>query len=78
MHELTHVTNGGQHDLSFHTSLDELINRYNAATGAHVVNDNCGLPMRFDNREYNPLETAVFQEERAQGAFFRTEEAERH
>ncbi len=43
LHELTHVFGYGEHDAAFYKFLDELISRYNKATGENVVNDYYGL-----------------------------------
>lgn len=46
LHELCHVLRydrvGGEHEAEFHAELDEMIERYNAATGATIVNDYAG------------------------------------
>lgn len=43
LHELTHVTHGGEHTAEFHAALDELIDLYNRETGAVLANDYYGI-----------------------------------
>lgn len=52
LHELTHVLlDGGEHDRHFHSVLNDLLDRYNRATGQSVKNDYFGFEMRHDARE---------------------------
>lgn len=39
LHELAHVAVGGEHDKAFCDALDRMIEKFNAATGASLVND---------------------------------------
>lgn len=39
LHELAHVAVGGEHDKAFCDCLDRMIEKFNAATGASLVND---------------------------------------
>lgn len=56
LHELAHIFAGGEHGSEFHRQLDQLIGRFNAATGSSLVNDRFGLQMRYDSRSYDPLQ----------------------
>lgn len=52
LHELTHVLlDGGEHNRHFHSVLNDLLDRYNRATGQSVKNDYFGFEMRHDARE---------------------------
>ncbi|MBR2491683.1 MAG: hypothetical protein IKB65_09450 [Ruminiclostridium sp.] len=44
LHEAAHVLQG-EHSWGFHVLLDGLIQRYNDATGSHIINDYDGLPV---------------------------------
>ena len=50
MHELAHVVTGEGHTTAFHDKLNEMIDIYNEATGANIVNDFFAWPSRCDSR----------------------------
>lgn len=56
LHELAHIFGGVDHSWRFHRQLDRLIAEFNQRTGGNIVNDRCGIPMRFDSRSYDPFE----------------------
>lgn len=53
MHELAHVVTGEGHTSAFHDKLNEMIDIYNKATGANIVNDFFAWPSRYDCRPYS-------------------------
>lgn len=79
LHELCHVLVDREHSLTFQIRLNELIRKFDQATGRKIENDYYGLPTRFDkkfhtdSRSYNPFTEDIPQETRsAQSRAFRT------
>ena len=72
MHELAHITTGGDHPRAFHDQLNELLAIYNRATGANLANDMFGQQMRYDSRPYVLPDHIPMQQSR-RGTAFRTE-----
>lgn len=54
LHEVVHILKGGEHNQEFHSTLNGLLQRFNAATGRLVVNDKYGLPVRHDSTPWSP------------------------
>ncbi len=75
MHELAHITTGGEHPRAFHDQLDELLLIYNRATGESLANDMSGQQMRCDSRPYVLPDHIPMQPSR-RGNTFRTEAQE--
>lgn len=75
MHELAHITTGGEHPRAFHDQLNELLLIYNQATGANLVNDMIGQQMRCDSRPY-AIPAGIPVQQRCKGSAFRTEAKE--
>ena len=76
LHEMAHILRSYpvEHGVEFHAQLDQLINRFNAATGSSLVNDRFGLQMRYDSRSYNPLQILGYPPDPCVGGGeFRTE-----
>lgn len=75
MHELAHITTGGEHTRSFHDQLDELLLIYNRATGENLANDMFGQQLRCDSRPY-VLPDHIPMQQNHRGNRFRTEAKE--
>lgn len=52
MHELAHIVTDERHTTAFHDKLNEMIDTYNKATGANIVNDFFAWPSRYDSRPF--------------------------
>lgn len=50
LHELAHIVTDERHTTAFHDKLNEMIDTYNKATGANIVNDFFAWPSRYDSR----------------------------
>lgn len=50
LHELAHVATDSDHTTAFHYQLNEMIQKFNAETGATITNDLFGWPSRHDCR----------------------------
>ena len=72
MHELAHITAGGDHNRVFHDQLDEMLLTFNQATGANLANDLFGMQIRYDSRPYVLPDYIPMQHSR-RGTAFRTE-----
>lgn len=75
MHELAHITTGGDHNRAFHDQLGELLLIYNQTTGANLANDMFGQQMRCDSRPY-VLPDHIPKQQSRRGKAFRTESKE--
>lgn len=73
LHELAHNMTDKDHSTEYHRLLDSLIKQFNQATGANIVNDYFGHPMRHDSRSYKIPDGIPVQQSR-KGAIYRTEE----
>ena len=75
LHELAHVENvidcgKSDHTSRFHHCLNDLIEKFNKATGRSIENDLDGLQMRYDSRAWT-LPENIPQESRKKGQEFR-------
>ena len=50
LHELAHIVTEADHTTAFHDQLNEMIQKFNAETGATIINDLFGWPSRHDCR----------------------------
>lgn len=75
MHELAHITTGGEHPRAFHDQLNELLRGYNQATGTNLANDMFGQQMRCDSRPY-AIPAGIPVQQSCKGSAFRTEAKE--
>lgn len=72
LHEIAHMYDfrNGRHGIAFHSCLDNLIYRFNSATGKSIKNDYFGLEVRHDSRAYI-LPDNIPREARRTGKQFR-------
>lgn len=75
LHELAHMKNliesgNSNHRIFFHTVLDNLIRKFNEATGRNIENDFNGLEMRHDSKTWI-LPDSIPTQIRKQGQEFR-------